>query len=244
MARYFIELSYKGTNFNGWQIQPDSPSIQQELQEALSKLLREDVLVVGAGRTDTGVHASFYIAHFDTQTQALPSDPKFVYHLNAILDKDIAVRKIYEVEDTLHARFSAKSREYKYYISTQKNPFTRESTYTYTLPLDIERMQQAANLLLQTTDFTSFAKLHADTKTNICHLTEAQFSEQDNMIVFTIVADRFLRNMVRAIVGTLLEVGRLKMTVEEFKEVIETKNRSAAGSSAAAQGLFLTDIKY
>ncbi len=244
MTRYFIELSYKGTHYNGWQIQPNAPSIQQTIEEALSKLLRHNTNIVGAGRTDTGVHASKYIAHFDTESDKDCTQENFVYHFNAILPKDIAIHKIYRVDSELHARFSALEREYKYYISTTKNPFVIDTAYIFTMQLDLEKMQEAANLLLNVSDFTSFAKLHTDTKTNFCKVTKASFEKNGDIIVFTIKADRFLRNMVRAIVGTLLEVGRGKITISDFKKIIEAKDRCAAKSSASSNGLFLTDIKY
>lgn len=239
-----MELSYKGTLYNGWQIQPNAPSVQQTLEKALSVLLKEEVSVTGAGRTDTGVHARFYVAHFDTATAKDPADEDFRYHLNAMLPRDIAVSKIYTVADTMHARFSALSREYKYYICTRKDPFAQQTAYIYTLPLNMATMQAAADKLSDYTDFTSFAKLHTDTKTNNCRIIAARFEQKGDFLIFTIEADRFLRNMVRAIVGTLLEVGKGKLSVAEFCRIIEAKDRSAAKTSAAAQGLFLTNITY
>lgn len=242
--RFFLGLSYKGTAYNGWQIQPNAPSVQQTLQRALSVLLKETIEVAGAGRTDTGVHASFYIAHFDTENPAPMHSDDFCYHLNCILPKDIAVSSIRPVRADAHARFDARLRSYKYYILQEKNPFRIDTTYQCTVPLDVERMNQAAALILQYDDFTSFCKLHADNKTNICHVTESYWGQCGTELVYTISADRFLRNMVRAIVGTLMDVGRGKITPEQFREIIEVKSRGKAGSSAAAQGLFLTDVVY
>ena len=244
MTRYFIELSYKGTSYNGWQIQPNARSVQQTIQEALFMILQEQVKLVGAGRTDTGVHASFYVAHFDTMSSNDLSDKNFSYHLNLILPKDIAIQKVYQVSEDIHARFSAKSREYKYYIQTRKNSFTVDTAMVLTMSLNIENMQKAASLLLEYDDFTSFSKLHTSSKTNICNITTAQFEVKGYEIVFTISANRFLRNMVRAIMGTLLEVGKDRITVEGFRNIILAKDRGMAKSSAFACGLFLTDIKY
>lgn len=242
--RYFINLSYLGTSFHGWQIQPNAHSVQQELEEALSKLLQEEIKVVGAGRTDTGVHASYYVAHFDTQKEDKVKNPNFIYHLNAIISKDIAVSAIREVKCDTNARFAATEREYKYYISLRKNPFRRGQAYMVPYPLNVKLMQEAASKLLSYSDFTSFAKLHTDTLNNICHVTYAQFEQDDDLLVFTIRANRFLRNMVRAVVGTLLDVGREKITVERFCEIVEAKDRGKAGSSADPSGLFLTNIIY
>lgn len=244
MTRYFLELSYRGSAYHGWQIQQNAPSVQEIIQKSLATLLKESVLVVGAGRTDTGVHASFYIAHFDTNSTRDLQQDSFCYHLNAILPKDIAIHRIYPVKGDLHARFSAIEREYKYYIATKKNPFSLDRAYTYTQKLNMETMQEAADLLLKYTDFTSFAKLHTDTKTNICKIAYAGFEKENDTIIFTIRADRFLRNMVRAVIGTLLEVGKEKISVDDFREIIEKKDRSAAKSSAQSQGLFLTNIVY
>lgn len=244
MTRYFIELSYKGTAYNGWQIQNNAISVQQVVQEALSMLLQEPIKIIGAGRTDTGVHASHYIAHVDTSSEKDLSSVDFHYHLNSVLPKDISIHKIYPVSNGMHARFSAKEREYKYYISTVKNPFKIDTAYVYTRGLNVEYMQKAADILVEYTDFTSFAKLHADTKTNICSVKFVGFEQQNEMLIFTIRADRFLRNMVRAIVGTLLEVGKGKITIEQFREIIEAKDRGKAKTSAYASALFLTNIKY
>ena len=242
MNRYFIELAYNGSKYHGWQIQPHEPSIQEELNRALSTILREEINVVGAGRTDTGVHASFYVAHFET---ALPFDPDHLtYKINRILSKSIAVFRIYPVSLELHARFSALSRTYKYYIDKQKNPFTCDYAWKlYPLP-DIQKMNEACQILFEYTDFTSFSKLHTDVKTNDCTIMEAFWEETETQLIFTIKANRFLRNMVRAIVGTLVEIGQGKLTLDNFRKIIEAKNRCQAGSSVPGHALFLCDITY
>lgn len=241
--RYFLELAYCGKAYNGWQAQPGAPSVQQTLQDALSVILRKPVGVVGAGRTDTGVHASFYTAHFDTDA-VIADRQQFCYHLNAILPDDIAVSGLKRVRDDAHARFDAVEREYKYYVSTVKDPFSTGTAFRLTLPLDIAAMNGAAALLLEQSDFTSFCKLHSDNKTNICHVRKAYWEVDGKKLVFTISADRFLRNMVRAIVGTLLDVGRGKLDITAFAEITAGRNRSLAGTSAPAHGLFLTRVIY
>ena len=242
--RYFAELSYKGTAYCGWQRQPNSPSVQQTIEEALSTILRESVEVVGAGRTDTGVHAAFYVAHFDTSRPiSNPSD--FVYHLNALLPEDVAFGRIYEVNSEAHARFDATEREYRYYIEPRKNPFTRATSWQLTTPLDVNAMNRAAKVLLTTEDFTTFAKLGSNNTNNICHIFRAEWIEIEcGMLVFVFRANRFLRNMVRAVVGTLVDVGRGKITPEEFADIVASRNLSRSSSSAPAAGLFLTDVSY
>jgi tRNA pseudouridine38-40 synthase len=243
MNRYLMQLSYRGTRYFGWQRQPNAISVQEEIEKALSTILREEITVVGAGRTDTGVHASFYVLHFDASVEI--QDPeKLVYQLNRFLPDDIAIQKIKKVNHDFHARFSAVSRTYKYFISIVKDPFATDTSYQFTVSLDIEKMNEAAKVLFEYTDFTSFAKLHTDVKTNNCKIFQAEWTKENNLLVFTIKADRFLRNMVRAIAGTLLEVGKGKITVEDFRKIIETKNRGAAGTSVPPQGLFLVDIGY
>jgi tRNA pseudouridine38-40 synthase len=241
--RYFADIEFDGTAYSGWQIQPHSPSVQQTLEEALALFLRCKVDVTGAGRTDAGVHASQMIAHFDLET---PQDPDWMMHkLNGILPQDIAVHRIWPVRPDAHARFDAVSRTYKYYVTLNKSAFHREYSWYLVNEPDFGLMNQAAEMLLSTVDFTSFSKLHTDTKTNDCRVTEALWTPlEDGRWVFTITADRFLRNMVRAIVGTLMEVGRHKLTLEEFKKIIESKDRCSAGDSAPAQGLFLHKIVY
>jgi tRNA pseudouridine38-40 synthase len=243
MPRYFIYLSYKGTRYHGWQIQPNGNSIQEELTKSMETLLRQKINLTGAGRTDTGVHAKRMTVHFDTE-HSIADVKNFVKRLNNLLPYDIAVQGLEEVEPNAHARFDAKSRTYKYYIATQKNPFSSEFALLITHPLDFEAMNQAAAMLFDYTDFTSFSKLHADTKTNNCKIRQAYWEKEGDQWVFTIQADRFLRNMVRAIVGTLIEVGRKKISVDDFRMIIEKKDRCAAGTSAPAQGLFLMDVGY
>lgn len=241
--RYFIYLSYKGTAYHGWQTQPNGISVQEVLCKALSTVLRTDIEIVGAGRTDTGVHAKLMVAHFDFEGE-LPKLTSFASKLNSILPKDIAVSKIIEVKADAHARFNATSRKYEYHLVTQKNVFKTEYAARFNENLNFELMNEAAATLMDYRDFTSFSKLHTDAKTNNCIIMHAQWTANDGEWIFTIQADRFLRNMVRAIVGTLLEVGRGKMTIEQFREVIEVKNRCKAGTSVPAQGLYLIDIQY
>lgn len=244
--RYFIQLSYDGTAYHGWQRQPNGESVQETLEGALSILLRQPVEVVGAGRTDAGVHASMMVAHMDLSSP-LGGDLErgLVYKLNKLLPHDIAVQRVWPVADDMHARFSATSRTYHYYIHTRKNPFLRDRSWLVTFPLDFDRMNEAAQRLFDYEDFTSFSKVNTDAKTNLCHITEARWEEvEQGNWRFTITANRFLRNMVRAIVGTLVEVGRGRMTVEEFCQVIEQKNRCSAGESVPAHALFLTRVEY
>ncbi len=242
-VRYFIHLKYDGSNYNGWQVQDNAPSVQSALEASLSTILRVETPVVGAGRTDTGVHAAAYTAHFDATAEiADPAD--FCYHLNAILPHDIAVTGVDKVKDDAHARFGALSREYKYYVSTTKDPFRRAYSWQYTFPLDLDAMNRASAMLLDVEDFTSFCKLHSDNKTNICHLSDSRWVREGDLLVYTVRADRFLRNMVRALVGTLVDVGRSKLSLDDFIKVIEHRDRGLAGTSAPAQGLFLTDVAY
>ncbi len=241
--RYFLQLSYKGTRFHGWQVQPNAVSVQEVMENALSTLLREKIDVVGAGRTDTGVHASYFILHFDLEND-FPENYDLVYKLNSFLPDDISVQAVWQVNNEAHARFSALSRTYHYFISTQKDPFSTELSYYYSLPLDVDKMNQAAQILFDYEDFTSFSRLHTDVKTNNCKIMQAKWKTEGTQLVFVVKADRFLRNMVRAIVGTLLEVGKGKLDVEEFRQIIEKKDRGAAGASAPAQGLFLAHIEY
>lgn len=243
LNRYFLQLSYKGTNYHGWQIQPNAISVQEVLEKTLSTVLRETVEVVGAGRTDTGVHASFFVLHFDLNNE-LNNLKNLVYKLNSLLPTDIAIQKIWQVENNLHARFSAVSRTYKYYISTKKNPFKTDTSFKYLLPLEVDKMNEAARILAEYEDFTSFSRLHTDVKTNNCKILWAEWEVLNTQLIFTIKADRFLRNMVRAIVGTLLEVGKGKLSLSDFRKIIEAKDRAAAGASAPAKGLFLVEVEY
>lgn len=243
MIRYFIELAYNGSDFHGWQIQPGAVTVQEELDKALSTLLRCEISVTGAGRTDTGVHASFYVAHFDLENPL--SDPgQTVYKLNRLLGKRIAVYRLYPVRSDAHARFSALSRTYKYFIDKKKNPFSCDyALKVFPLP-DIDRMNEACRILTGYTDFTSFSKLHTDVKTNNCTVTEAYWEDKDDQLVFTITANRFLRNMVRAIVGTMLEIGQGKLTPDALRHIIESKDRCKAGMSVPGHALFLCRIEY
>lgn len=246
--RYFITLSYDGTAYHGWQIQPNGNSVQECLQRALSTLLRHPIEVVGAGRTDAGVHARMMVAHFDTEADSYIQEEglqQLTYRLNKILPKDIAVQKVEQVADDLHARFSATSRTYHYFVHLQKDPFSRAYSWQLYGQIDFQKMNEAADRLTDYTDFTSFSKVNTDTKTNICHIDHARWEEiAPGRWRFEIQANRFLRNMVRAIVGTLLEVGRGRMTVDEFCRVIEQKDRCQAGESVPGGALFLVDIKY
>lgn len=241
--RYFIELQYDGTAYFGWQRQPDTPTVQGTIEAKLSMLCGTPIEIVGAGRTDTGVNASFYTAHFDAERAVDCS--QLCYKLNKVLPPDIAILRIYEVEAEKHARFDAKSREYTYLLTPRKSPFRRFSAWHYTADLDVEAMNRAASKLLDYDDFTSFAKLNSNNKTNICHITHAEWVvEADGTLRFTIRADRFLRNMVRAIVGTLVDVGRGRYSVEEFEDIILSKELSRSSAGAPACGLFLSDVRY
>ena len=241
--RYFIRLGYRGAAYHGWQMQPQDSSVQQTLEEAMATLLQVPTPVTGAGRTDAGVNARLMVAHFDTQ-QPIADIDRFIHSLNALLPPDIAIYSITPVHDDAHARFDATSRTYKYFAVTHKDPFLYPLSWKCPPGLDFDLMNEAAARLLDYTDFTSFSKLHTDVKTNNCRVTHAQWTQEGDQWVFTITADRFLRNMVRAIVGTLVEVGRHKMTVEEFCQVIERKDRCAAGTSMPGHALFLWDITY
>ena len=242
--RYFIYLAYKGTHYNGWQNQPNGISIQQKIEETLSTVCRQAIVVTGAGRTDAGVHAHGMVAHFDVLDETI--DPEMLTEkLNKMLPEDIGVKKIVPVISSAHARFDALSRTYIYRLSGAKNPFQADYVYRTSLKsIHFDRMNEACAVLFDYTDFTSFSKLHTDTKTNFCRIAIAQWAKEADVWVFTIKADRFLRNMVRAIVGTLLEVGRGKLTIADFRTIIESKDRCQAGMSVAPQGLALLEIDY
>ncbi len=241
--RYFVTLNYDGTRFHGWQIQPHDISVQEELQKALSTLLREEIVITGAGRTDTGVHARMMVAHFDTAQSV--DGAQLAYKLNKFLPQDIAIQKIEPVSEELHARFSATKRTYHYYIHTEKNPFLRHDSCELHYPLDFALMNEAAALLLEYEDFGAFCKSHADVKTTLCDVTTARWVQTSpSTWYFEIAANRFLRNMVRAVVGTLIEVGRHRLTLDEFRKVIEGKKRTEAGESMPAKALFLEKIDY
>ena len=243
MQRYFIYLAYDGTNYHGWQIQPNGSSVQECLMKALATFLRREVAVIGAGRTDAGVHASLMVAHFDNEEEL---DTLIVTDkLNRLLPPDISVFKVCRVKKDAHARFDATARTYKYYVTTTKYPFNRQYRCRVYGTLDFELMNRAAATLFDYSDFTSFSKLHTDVKTNLCRIMHAEWTQEDDTTwVFTIQADRFLRNMVRAIVGTLLEVGRGKLTVEGFRQIIEQQDRCKAGTSAPGNALFLVSVEY
>ena len=245
MARYCMQLSYNGAPFFGWQVQPEQPSVQETLETALSLLLKEKVAVTGCGRTDTGVHAREYFAHFDSDTTLSEADcAQLCFRLNSFLPKEIAIQRIYVVADDFHARYDATSRTYRYYVNVKKDPFVTDRSYYVGVPLDVAKMNEAAALLLGVHDFTSFSKVHTQVNNFICDVTEAEWRCEGSQLIFTISANRFLRNMVRAVVGTLLDVGRGKLTVEQFVEILEKKDRRCAGTSVPAHALFLENVRY
>lgn len=244
MARYFMHLAYRGAPFHGWQSQPNAASVQSTIENALATIMRFPIKIIGAGRTDAGVNARKMIAHFDLPLH-IPDTSKLVGALNSIVGKDISIYSIIPVHEDAHARFDATSRTYHYYVHTVKSPFLYQMSWQAPATLDFDRMNEAAQYLLSVNDFTSFSKLHTDVKTNICNVSYAKWERVDeSQWVFVVTADRFLRNMVRAIVGTLVDVGRGKITISQFIEIIEAKNRCAAGTSMPGQALFLWDIKY
>ena len=242
--RYFLKLAYNGTSYHGWQRQPNALGVQQVIEDALSIITREKISIVGAGRTDTGVHARQMYAHFDYNE--IKDETKFLSSLNKLVGNDISLFSLLKVKPEAHARFDALERSYSYYISLVKNPFSFSFSHRLLRMPDIEQMNQAATILLDTSDFTSFAKLHTDVVNNICNVKTAEWKvyPDKEMLVFTITANRFLRNMVRAVVGTLLEVGQHKLTLPQFKEVIARRDRCEAGMSMPAKGLFLEKIIY
>lgn len=241
--RYFVTFSYDGARYHGWQIQPNGDSVQERLQWALSLLLRNDVSLTGAGRTDAGVHARMMVAHFDVNTTL--DCVQMAYKLNRLLPQDIAVSGVRRVADDMHARFSATSRMYRYYVHTAKNPFLRNTSCELHYPLDFKKMNEAAQVLMEYEDFGAFCKAHADVKTTLCKMMYAQWHQtSDTTWYFEIRANRFLRNMVRAVVGTLIDVGRGRVTIDGFRQIIEGKKRSNAGESMPAHALFLEDITY
>jgi tRNA pseudouridine38-40 synthase len=243
--RYFLRLSFNGESFHGWQSQHNAPSIQSTLKDALTIIFREPVEVTGAGRTDAGVHAREFYAHFDHSTELSLSERKeLVDHLNGYLPDAISIQEILPVKEDAHSRFSARSRTYQYIITRKKDPFRHEFSWYYPGKLDTVLMNLGAEILKDNLDFTSFAKLPKETKTNICHVEYVRWEEKENLLVFTITADRFLRNMVRAIVGTLIELGRGKISLEDLDRIILSKDRKVAGYSVPANGLFLLSINY
>lgn len=240
LQRYFLKLSYDGTNYHGWQIQKNAHSVQAEIENALGTLTQSKVEIVGAGRTDTGVHAKEIFAHMDITE--LPEN--FMGRLNTVLPKDIAIDSIQKVKADAHARFSAESRSYEYLISNKKDVFLQDYAHFMFRDLDVDKMNLAAKALLSEQDFTCFSKVHTQTKTNICSITHAEWIQQEHLLIFKITANRFLRNMVRAIVGSLLEIGLGKWEVEQINTIIASKDRSKAGFSVPAKGLYLTSVKY
>lgn len=244
--RYFLRLAYNGTPFHGWQRQPGQTTVQQVIEENISKIFGIDTPIVGAGRTDAGVNAAMMMAHFDAPGIIMNPDD-FLYRLNAMSGRDIAFQALIPVHPGAHARFDATARTYHYYACTHKSPFAYPLCWQAPPAIDFDLMNSAAGLLLEVNDFTSFAKLHTDTRTNICRVTEARWHTVDGrpgFYTFTITADRFLRNMVRAVVGTLVEVGRGKLTIDGFRAVIESRDRCAAGTSMPPHPLFLWHVAY
>lgn len=241
--RYFLYFSYRGTAYHGWQRQPNGISVQQVMEEAMSLIMSEDISLTAAGRTDAGVHATTMVAHFDVRN-TIADNTALVCRLNRYLPKDIAISKLVPVTENAHARFDATERTYEYRCTFRKNPFLQGLVTPIPADLDFNLMNEAAQVLLHTGDFASFCKLHTDVKTTICDVRRAEWRVDADGAVFTITADRFLRNMVRAVVGTLLQVGRHLLTVNDFEAIILRHHRTAAGQSAPADGLFLTDIQY
>jgi tRNA pseudouridine38-40 synthase len=240
--RYFLDLAYNGTNYHGWQVQKNANTVQGEFEKALSKLLRQPIGVIGSGRTDTGVHAEQQLVHIDWEEEL--DTEQLQFRLNALLPPDISVKSILPVHPKAHARFSALFRNYEYRICRKKNPFLQKLCYVNTRAFDVAAMNKATALLLQWEDFECFSKIHTDVKHFRCTIMEARWEAAGDQLIFYIRANRFLRNMVRAIVGTLLDVGQGRMSQEEFQQVLESRDRSRAGRSAPAQGLFLTKVEY
>lgn len=243
MLRYFLHLAYNGADYHGWQSQPNAITVQETVEKALSKVLRRQVAIVGAGRTDTGVNARSMYAHFDVDNEI--ADPqRLISALNSLVGRDIAIYGIRRVADDAHARFDAVARTYKYFVTTRKSPFDYRFAWNPPYRLDVDAMNAAAARLADYIDFTSFSKLHTDVATNNCRIYEARWTAEGDRLTFTIKADRFLRNMVRAIVGTLVDVGRGKTSVDEFCRIIERKDRCAAGASVPGNALFLWQVDY
>ena len=244
MDRYFIDISFRGTGYHGWQLQPNALTVQQVLEKSLQTLLRTPISTTGAGRTDTGVHAARFTAHFESDHPSLSDATHFLYQLNHILPEDIAANDLYRVRPDAHARFTALSRTYEYRISRVKDPFDPLFSWYNTRPFDLQPMREAASMLLKHTDYSSFSKVHTQVKTNQCRIIAAEWTESGEKLIFRIRADRFLRNMVRAIVGTLVEIGLGHYPPSALESIFEGKNRSLAGFSVPACGLSLVDIEY
>ena len=239
--RYFLELAYRGSAYHGWQRQPNAVTVQEKVEDALAILLREPVEVVGAGRTDTGVHARQLFAHFDLEAEL---SPDFVFKMNSVLPMDIAVRSLLKMKPEAHARFDALSRTYEYHVVLEKDPFSLESAYFLKRKPDLKKMNEAAKMLMEYSDFKCFSRSRTDVRTYTCRIEEAYWEKRGESLMFNIKADRFLRNMVRAVVGTLLEIGWGKLEIEELHQIIKSKNRSEAGASVPAHGLYLTKVEY
>jgi len=244
MQRYFILFSYNGSEYHGWQKQPSSNSVQEKMEACLTIYFQQPIELTAAGRTDAGVHAQMMVAHFDCNTIIENNDKDLIYHLNSMLPWNIAIQDIRKVKPEAHARFDAIDRTYIYQICQQKDPFKQEFFHYCHWNLNIEAMNLAAEILIKNSDFESFAKVHSDVRTHICHLSHAQWTKENENLYFKITADRFLRNMVRAIVGTLLDVGRGKLNIADIQLIIDKKNRGAAGTSVPAKGLHILDIRY
>jgi tRNA pseudouridine38-40 synthase len=242
MSRFFIHIAYNGTRYHGWQSQPNAVTVQATIEKALSTLLQTPTAIIGAGRTDAGVHAKEMYAHLDIEVYF--ERKGLVNKLNSLLPKDIMIYDILPVHDEAHARFDATSRSYEYKIHTYKDIFTDDMSWQFDLPLDIEKMNQAAKILLEYNDFECFSKTHTDVHTFNCIISQAHWEKNEQSYIFHITADRFLRNMVRAIVGTLIQIGLGKKEVVEMHDIIQSKNRSRAGFSVPAKGLYLTEIVY
>ena len=240
--RYCLLFEYDGEKYHGWQVQPDAVTVQQIITKCLGDILNQNISLVGAGRTDSGVHATSMYAHFDTKNPIEKKD--FLARINLYLPKDISIIEFLSVKDKSHARFDALSRTYKYFITQNKDPFRIDQSYFCKYELDLKLMNRAAKILLKFDDFECFSKSKTDVKTFLCKINYAELKEDKGLIIFTINANRFLRNMVRAIVGTLIEIGRKRISLKDFERIILEKNRSNAGFSAPAHGLFLTDINY
>ena len=240
--RYFIQLSYNGSAYHGWQIQPNAVTVQETIQDALSKLLNTNISITGAGRTDTGVHAFQMFAHFDVDETF--DTENLTFKLNSFLPKDIAIQSIFQVNADAHTRFHAIKRSYDYKISLKKNVFLFDYTHYVHQKLDVDKMNEAANILLEYTNFQCFSKSNTDVKTYNCKIEQAQWKQEGNLLIFTICADRFLRNMVRAIVGTLLNIGLSKIAVSDMHKILASKDRSEAGFSVPSKGLYLTEVLY
>lgn len=241
--RYFIHLSFDGTEYHGWQIQENAHAVQSELNKALSIVFQNEMQTTGCGRTDTGVHARNFYAHFDTDPE-IENLATTVHQLNCLLPHDISIIDIIKVDESAHARFDAQSRTYEYFIYKRKDPFLRKTAWYFPHDLDLKVMNKFSTLLMNYTDFSCFSKSRTQTKTNNCTISEAYWEQTGDIVVFRITANRFLRNMVRAIVGTLVEAGRGRLNEEQLKQILESKNRSEAGPSVPAHGLFLTRVKY